>query len=309
MLAGVLLLATLLVVFPEEVVWRGLRSVPPSAWLLSVTSFLLVHAIGMFKWRLALAATDAPLDRASAAHCYYAGLFGNLLLPSVVGGDAVAVGLAFSEVPNRPGIILGHLIGRVVDLAVLFAFFLLGLLGAPVLVERLVFDGRPGMVVLLLLGAAVAVVVARSGSARNRYRVRRQRAKLRIAWRALYTRPWALLQVGVLGLGCQAGLLLIAVYLGTAAGLHLPLAAWAFVWSVAKVAAVLPITQAGLGTREAAFVLAALPFGAQPAAAIAAALAWDAVLLSGCALAGLMAWSLARGLPWTLPEVASSGSR
>jgi len=50
-----------------------------------------------------------------------------------------------------------------------------------------------------------------------------------------------------------------------------------------------PITQAGIGVREAATAALLLPFGAEPQLSVATGLAWDAVVVGGAIAGGLFA--------------------
>ena len=70
-----------------------------------------------------------------------------------------------------------------------------------------------------------------------------------------------------------------------------------FVWPMAKLAAILPITQAGLGVREAALAALFAPLGVAPAQAVAAGLVFQSIVLSAGLVAGCIAWLLGRGDP------------
>jgi len=63
-------------------------------------------------------------------------------------------------------------------------------------------------------------------------------------------------------------------------------------WPLAKIAAVLPITQGGIGVREAALVV--LPLGAPASEVLATGIVWEGVIISGGLLAGLTAFLLRR---------------
>src|SRR5690348_17485325 len=73
---------------------------------------------------------------------------------------------------------------------------------------------------------------------------------------------------------------------------YLPFRAWLFAWPLAKFSGLIPLTQGGIGVREAALVILLKPFGARPAKAAAVGLAWEAVILIGGLIAGLAAFLL-----------------
>jgi glycosyltransferase 2 family protein len=98
----------------------------------------------------------------------------------------------------------------------------------------------------------------------------------------------------LLGTLVQASLLFLTALLAISCGLVLPLRVWLFAWPLAKLAAVLPLTQGGIGVREAALVALLAPFGAPAAIVLAAGLVWEGIIISGGLVAGLVA-GLLRG--------------
>jgi glycosyltransferase 2 family protein len=76
--------------------------------------------------------------------------------------------------------------------------------------------------------------------------------------------------------------------------LVLPLRIWLFAWPLAKLAAVLPLTQGGIGVREAALVALLAPFGAAAPLVLAAGLVWEGVIIAGGLIAGAVAFFLGR---------------
>ncbi len=79
-----------------------------------------------------------------------------------------------------------------------------------------------------------------------------------------------------------------------ACGLVLPLRLWLFAWPLAKLAALLPLTQGGIGVREAALVALLTPFGAASHLVLAAGLVWESVIIAGGLLSGGAAFLLRR---------------
>jgi len=64
---------------------------------------------------------------------------------------------------------------------------------------------------------------------------------------------------------------------------------WLFAWPLAKLSALVPITQGGIGVREAVLVSLLAPFGAPPAFTAAVGLLFEAIVISGGLIAGLIA--------------------
>jgi len=126
------------------------------------------------------------------------------------------------------------------------------------------------------------------------FHFRRRLARLRHALRSVSGAPHVLLGAWLMGTAIQTAFLVLTAKLAETCGLVLPLRDWFFAWPLAKLAAVLPLTQGGIGVREAALVGLLSPFGAAPHLVLAAGLIWEAVVITGGLLAGFGAFLLSR---------------
>ena len=80
-----------------------------------LAGFIAGHLVGIVKWRRFVNVGRAGLRRLDAILCYSAGLFANLCLPSIVGGDLLRLGLA-SRLTKRPEAALwGGVMDRATD--------------------------------------------------------------------------------------------------------------------------------------------------------------------------------------------------
>jgi uncharacterized membrane protein YbhN (UPF0104 family) len=178
------------------------------------------------------------------------------------------------------------------------AIALLAATGALLAPEAL--DARSRRIFLLLGGAAavalavIATVVALLPVRRFSYRWRRRMVRLREAGRSMARRPQKMAGAQSLAITAQLIFILLSIRLAEACGLHLGFRAWLFAWPLAKLSAALPITQGGIGVREAALAALLLPFGAPAALSVAAGLAWEAIVISGALLAGFFSLVLGR---------------
>jgi uncharacterized membrane protein YbhN (UPF0104 family) len=153
-----------------------------------------------------------------------------------------------------------------------------------------------------LLGAACAAILLLVLAYRFRknllggrsMRFRRRLARLRHALRAVSRRPQVLIFGWLLGTLIQSVFLVLTARLAIYCGLRLPLRMWLFAWPLAKLAAVLPLTQGGIGVREAALVALLTPFGAPAHLVLAAGLVWEGIVIAGGLIAGLVAFVLRR---------------
>lgn len=294
-LLGLALLAALVAVIPGDALRASLRSVPRWIWLAAPLAFLAVHLLGVVKWRLLVNAAGAGLAPGVAARCYYYGLFGNLFLPSVVGGDAVRAGLALRHSKSASGLLLASLVDRLLDLVALATLAGVALVALPTAAAPALRGRLAGVAVAVLFAATLAsVALRRLPVARLPRRVRRHLAEGRRALRRLRGEKATLAVASLLALALQVALLLLAVWLGGRAGVAAPFGVWVVVWPLAKLAALAPVTQGGIGVREAALVALFRPFGVPAAAALAAGLLFEVALILGSLLAGLLAWALRR---------------
>jgi uncharacterized membrane protein YbhN (UPF0104 family) len=71
-----------------------------------------------------------------------------------------------------------------------------------------------------------------------------------------------------------------------------------FAYPLAKLVALAPLTQGGIGVREAALAVLLVPFGAAPVRTVAAGLVWETVVITAGLLAGAGAfWTMRPGAP------------
>ena len=287
LIATIVALALIAWWLPFDELVGAIKSVPGTTWPLAIVAYLSAHLLGVMKWRLLVNAAGAALPGRQAVHAYYWGLFGNLFLPSIVGGDVVRAGVAMKHVRSKSALVLGSLVDRVQDVVGLGVLAGLGALLAP---RALDDDSRRIFLVFLGLlggGGAVALVALRVFPIRRLpYKVRRVLVRVRQAVRATAARPSRLVTAFVLGLALQASLILLNWELGRVIGIDIPLYVWFFVWPLAKIAGLTPLTQGGIGVREAAQAALFAPFGVGAVQAVATGLVFEAVIVTGGLLAG-----------------------
>lgn len=277
---------------PGRQVLRAIAGLPSYLWILVLSGYLAAHCVGTAKYRLVLGLAGAKLDYKQASRCYFAGLFGSLFLPSLIGGDLLRAALAARATRRKASVLLGSLADRILDFT---ALALLAIIGALLVPGRLDAQSRRPFVWLGVAVAAAAALLALAilllPARRLSYRMRRGLVRLRKAWRSMARRPMAVARALALGLCVQMCFILLSIKLAEACGLHVAFRGWLFAWPLAKLSAAIPITQGGIGVREAALAALLLPFGAPAALTVAAGLAWEAIVISGALCGG--AYSLA----------------
>jgi len=297
-LAAGLVIGVLLRFLPFHLLAEAIRRVPVATFLAILIGYLCAHAVGIAKWRMVVNAAGAQLDFRTSAQCYAGGLFGTLFLPSIIGGDVIRLAVGLRRSPNPAAVLAGNVADRFMDVAAQGGLVLVGILLLPgALPTSLQGQGQKA---LIYLGAGFAVLILcglilyRPLLGGRSIRFRRRLARLRHALRSVSGAPHILMAAWLMGTAVQMAFLVLTAKLAETCGLVLPLRDWFFAWPLAKLAAVLPLTQGGIGIREAALVGLLSPFGAAPHLVLAAGLVWEAVVITGGLVAGLGAFLLSR---------------
>lgn len=299
MLVSALLLSAVLWIVGPRTVGAAVRSIPFTGWLAALAGFCAFHVVGAVKWRLFMGLAGAPIRLGPVVRAYAAGLFANLCLPSLVGGDVLRAGIVMRAAPRKEAVVMGSLVDRFADVSALATLVLVGALSAPAVVSGMEDATRTTTVLAVaaplaaVLGLAAAFFVLRRVPLRS---LPRRLARVLVgflrAFRAMRARP----AIGVRGylmcLVVQAGFVAINALIGDAMGLDLDFRLWILLWPMAKIAAMLPLSLGGIGVREAAFAALAAPF-APKELAVAQSLVWESVLVVGGLVAGAW-WGLGR---------------
>jgi glycosyltransferase 2 family protein len=292
-----LALALLFRFLPGRQVLQALAKLPAELWVVVLAGYLGTHLLGVAKWRLMVNSAGAGLSYPQAARCYFAGLFGTLFLPSLIGGDLVRAALAMRYGKTKAGALLGSFLDRLIDFAALVLLAAIGALLAPTALQQesrrvFLWVGAAGTAGLALVAVLVTLIPFR----RLSFRMRRRAVSLRRAGRSMMQRPRVALAAMSFAVVSQLSFIRLSIALAEACGLRLVFRAWLFAWPIAKLSAAIPVTQGGIGIREAALAGLLVPFGAPPTLTVAAGLAWEAVAISGALIGGAFALGVRRRL-------------
>jgi len=297
-LAAILVLGILLHFLPLHLIGEAVQRVPLTRFIIILIGYLLAHAIGVAKWRMVVNAAGAQLDYRTSAQCYAGGLFGTLFLPSIIGGDVVRLAVGLRRSPNPAAVLAGNVADRFLDMSAQAGLVLLGILLLPGSVPTALRSQARHAVYVVAGVAAIAIVLLgllhRPLLRGRSVRFRRRLGRLRFSLRTVSRRPHVLFFGWILGTAIQTTFLTLTALLAISCGLFLPLRDWFFAWPLAKLAALLPLTQGGIGVREAALVGLLSPFGAAPHLVLAAGLVWEGVVILGGIVAGIAAFLLDR---------------
>lgn len=296
-LGSTMLLLLLTLFLPKDKIVAAFRVIRPGMLALAIPLLLIAHTLGSWKWHVLVNRGGSGLRFTSSMRLYFSGLFGNLFLPSIVGGDAVMVALGFRETRSRAGIIVGSLLNRVLDLG---SLVVIALAGAFALGGALDIRSRHWLETVLL--------VATIGLTLFTFILLLHPDRLPARLRALYLSHESLVAAlrhprtyafpFLMSLVMQTSLLLLTAWIAQTCGLDVAFRIWLLTWPLAKLLALVPVTVGGIGAREVAFAALLAPFGVAPGLAIAVGLAWDGVLIGGSLSAGLISRALAlRAVP------------
>ena len=294
--AALLVLGILFYLLPVAPVRSALARVPLTRFIAVLLIYLVALTGGITKWHTVVNSAGAQISFTASAQCYTSGLFGALFLPSIIGGDVARLAVGISRSPRPAAVITGNVADRFLDMAAQLTLISMGLILLPgslpvplqAPAKHILFAGVLSAAVFFGLVLALHRPLLRGRS----IRVRRRLAQLRHAIRAVSRTPWRLVIGWLLGTSVQGTYVVLTALLGITCGLRLPLRVWLFAWPLAKIAAVMPITQGGIGVREAALVVLLAPFGAPASQVLATGIVWEGVIITAGLLAGLTAFLL-----------------
>ncbi len=295
-LAAIFVLGVLFHFFPLPLLLEAIHRVPVTRFSALLLVYLFAHLVGVAKWRMVVNAAGAQLDFRTSAQCYSGGLFATLFLPSIIGGDVVRLAVGLRRSPNPAAVLAGNIADRFLDMTAQAGLVFIGLLLLPgSFPAALQAQARLSLPVFFLAVAIIALLfiwLRRPLLQGRSVSFRRRMARLQHALSAVSKRPQILVFGWILATAIQATFLTMTALLAISCGLFLPLRIWLFAWPLAKLAAVLPLTQGGIGIREAALVGLLSPFGAPAPLVLAAGLVWEGVIFVGGLIAGLTAFLL-----------------
>jgi len=296
--AALAVFAILFHFLPVAQLRAALGKVPPIRFVIILGIYLCAHGIGVVKWRMVVNAAESHLDFSTSAQCYLGGLFGTLFLPSIIGGDAIRMAVGLRRSPRPAAVLAGNVVDRSLDVAAQATLVAIGMILLPgSLPEQFRAPARKSLLIFAVVCAAIVVFLflLRKTILAGRSRgFLRRFARLRHALRSVRARRQVLIGGWLLGVFIQATFVMLNALLAKSCGLFLLFRVWLFAWPLAKIAALLPLTQGGMGVREAALVALLLPFGATATLVLASGLAWEGIIVAGGLISGFAAFLLRR---------------
>lgn len=281
-IVSALIIVLLLVTLPLTEIWDAARRVSMLTWVFLVIAFLIIHIIGVIKWRFIVCMGKIKIPYSIAFRCYFYGLFGNLFLPSVVGGDLVRTGMAVRHVEEKEQIIIGSIVDRLLDVCSLLAIFILGVMQTAETISgqhRKILVMICSILLFLLMGCITFALIPIPE--RIPEKILGMIVRTRLVIRYLIKNPVYALGSFSLSVLMQGSFVLLNAFLGSICGIKISVLTWFIIWPLAKISALVPISLGGIGVREVALAALLSPFGVLYTTAIGYGFVWEAVLIAG----------------------------
>ena len=264
-----------------ETLVSAILSLSALDWALVISLFVTGHIISAMKWRLMLKATGIKIRFSLAVRAHFAGLFANLCLPSIVGGDFIRAALVIREQQGEmAAIALGSLADRLNDIIALLIIASLAGFLLPSTQENVSGDILTLMAIALLSVLVIAVAFVRllPKSVLPNF-LHNVVDKIVRAMDSLISNPLIALTGLTMSLLIQAGFVGLNIILAKAMAIDASILLWMFAWPMAKLIALAPISLGGIGVREVALAGILAPFGVDAGLAVAQSLSWEIVLI------------------------------
>ena len=273
-----------------------LRTVDLSPLVAGILIYAAGQAVSTFKWRLLLAPLELAVSYTRLLGFYFTGMFFNLFLPTIVGGDAVKAVLLARETHAPARATMSVFMERNTGLCAL----LLIAVGASLVAPPVRLFGLPlaALTALLAAGYAVVNVVLLSPWAyhlADRIIAASPLVQMRPRARSLYDAitPYksavpTLVAALLLSLAFQAFVIAVVFLNARALSLAVPLSAVAVFVPLVSLAGMVPVSVNGLGVREALYILLFGQVGVSPESSVSLALVYLAVTVVASLPGGLV---------------------
>jgi len=295
LLVSLALLAFLFSRTDLQAIWALFRSLRLPLLLSSVALYLVAQIVSTLRWRCLLQAEQINLSTWRLFLLYLEGMFFNLMLPTVIGGDIVRGYQIFRLTQQKESSLASILVERLSGYVALIMIACIALiLGSshlhdPVTVWLTVASaaGIIGIIAGLLndqLQILFFRLLNRTGLGRFNEALQRFHGALQRYWK----HRRALLQAVGLSLILQSLVIMIFYLISRSLNLSVPLRYFFLFVPLISVVSMLPISVAGLGVRESSSVYFFAKVGLDSAGALSLSLLWFAVTACCSGLGGIV---------------------
>ena len=283
-----LALGCLLYLLPAATILNNILLLPFSTWILATLLFLIAHVIAALKWRYLLQSAGISVLRLVAMRAHAAGLFFNICLPSIIGGDFVRASLVVRRENHLSNIAVASVADRLIDTIALFLLMLVAALSLNDL-PLIEFQSTPGIIwtiaTVILVPGVLLIAIFYMG--RSSTRVLSYKTKIIEATGPFKKHPGILMISLFISISVQMILVLLNMFIAKKMGITQPWDVWFFCWPAAKFIALAPISLGGIGVRDVALVSMLTYYGTDASTAFSQSLSWQAILFLSGLIGGL----------------------
>ncbi len=260
-------------------------SINPLYPIITGLFFVATQLLSTHRWRTILA-KDMDLPYTKLLSIYFIGMFFNNFLPTMVGGDVIKGYYLYKRSRRGDVSVTSIFMDRYSGFtALIFLTTISVIVGYPVIKGT----PLPGFLVLLIAAYVSASLIIWVGPLHNWammimakihfYGINKKIDSLYKALMGYKSHPDILIKVFCYSIVVQAGMIICYWLLGVGLGMELSIIYFFLFIPLATVISMLPISLAGLGIREGAFVYLFTSAGATPEEALTLSLMWFAIMV------------------------------
>ena len=297
-LMSICLLALLMTKLSISDLWNTIRQIPIVLWLSILIAFIMGHFLGVLKWNLFINSGQKKLPFSTTFRCYFAGLFANLFLPSVAGGDVVRAGLAIRFNGEKEAVVVGSVLDRFLDISSLGLIILIGAFFSRTSFEerdRLILFSLFILIMIVVVGTLLFVIIPIPNIFPKKIIEFIERLRGNI--KRLLSNPKRAFLGFLLAMCIQGSFVVLNAVLGGACNIDLPLYIWFLAWPIAKLSAMLPISLGGIGIREMTLAAFLDRFGVPLSRSVGLGLLWETIIVAGGGIGGIFYFLAKKSAP------------
>ncbi len=268
---------------------KAIKSIPLNTWGLVLSCFAAGHIISALKWRLVVCASGIKIPRTTAIRAHAAGLFANLCLPSIIGGDVIRAGIAVKQQGNLEAITVGSLMDRINDT---IALIIIASVASLFITQNISPEVKQAFLLIstiVVISVVIGIIILKILPTKKFPKfLAGIITKIKRSLDSLLARPFTAILAFSLSLAVQSGFIFLNITLAKAIGISIEDALWFWAWPLAKLIALAPISLGGLGVREAVLAGLLTPFGVETTLTVSQGLCWQSVLITTGLLSGLL---------------------
>jgi len=265
--------------------WETVKSVSPFAVIFVALFFIFIQSVSAYRWSLILS-KDIEVRYPKLLSIYFVGMFFNNFLPTMVGGDLVKALYLYRET-GKGGLSLASIfMDRYSGFSALMSITAVALIPGYSLIKGTVLPGVFVFIIGGFVGASLVVWVGFLHSwAMNilaKIHFYGINKKIDSFYRVLMgykNHRDILVKIFSISLVVQTGVIISCYVLSRGLGIDVGLAYFFLFIPLSIVVSMLPISVAGLGIREGAFVYLFTKVGATKEEAITLSLMWFAMMV------------------------------